>query len=86
MPLVEISDFLCEEVVANGVDRLPMHVADFPGVYKSAALPGAFSTLAREVDTHFLNHINGEDISSLHIGLVEEEHPHFLHIALVGGI
>jgi hypothetical protein len=72
-------------MLANGIDGLFLQVTNLPGMYESAILPSALSTLACEIDTHRLSHTFGEDVRSLHVRPAEEKHPHFCNITL-GGI
>ena len=46
-------------MLANGIDGLLLQVTNLPGVYESAILPSALSTLACEIDTHQLSHTFG---------------------------
>jgi hypothetical protein len=71
-------------MLANGIDGLLLQVTNLPGVYKSAILPSALSTLACEIDTHQLSHTLGEDVGGLHVRLAIEKH-HFHNVTL-GGI
>ncbi len=59
MPLVEPTDSLLEKMLANGIDGLLLQVTNLPGVYESAILPSALSTLTCEIDTHQLSHRHG---------------------------
>ncbi len=59
-------------MLANGIDGLLLQVTNLPGVYKSAILPSALSTLACEIDTHQLSHTFGEDVRGLRVRLAKE--------------
>ncbi len=85
MPLVKPTNSLLEKMLANGIDGLLLQVTNLPGVYKSAILPSALSTLACKIDTHQLSHTFGEDVRSLHVRPTMEKHPHFCNVTL-GGI
>jgi hypothetical protein len=84
MPLVKSTNSLLKKMLANGIDGLLLQVTNLPGVYESAILPSALSTLACEIDTHQLSHTFGEDVGSLHVRPAEEKHPHF-HNVMLGG-
>jgi hypothetical protein len=85
MPLVKPTNSLLEKMLTNGIDGLLLQVTNLSGVYKSAILPSALSTLACEIDTHLLSHTLGEAVRSLHVRPAEEKHPHFHNVTL-GGI
>jgi hypothetical protein len=85
MLLVEPTDSLLKKMLANGIDGLLLQVTYLPGVYESAILPSALSTLACKIDTHRLSHTLGEDVRGLHVRLAKEKQSHFHNITL-GGI
>ena len=67
MPLVESTNFLCNEMLANRSDGLLFQVPYLPGVQVRTILLCTLMTLAREIDTNQLRHIFREDVRSLHI-------------------
>jgi hypothetical protein len=85
MPLIKPTNSLLEKMLANGIGGLLLQVTNLPGVYASAILPSALSTLACEINTHQLSHTLGEDIRGLHVRLAEEKHSH-IHNVTPGGI
>ncbi len=84
MPLIEPTDSLLKKMLANGIDGLLLQVTNFPGVYKSAILLSALSTLACEINTHRLSHTLGEDVRGLHVRLAKEKHSYFHNVTLGG--
>ncbi len=83
MPLVEPTDSLLKKMLANGIDGLLLQVTNLPGVYESAILPSALSTLACKIDTHQLSHTLGEDVRGLHVRLAKENIPISIMLRLV---
>ncbi len=81
VPLIEPTNFLRKEMLANGSDGLLFHVSYLPRVQVRTIFLCTLTTLAREVDTNQLRHILGEDVDSLHIRLVKEKHSHIANVA-----
>ncbi len=84
MPLFEPTNSLLKKMLAYGVDGLLLQVTNLPGVYKSAILPSALSTLACENNTHQFSHTFGEDVRGLHVRLAKEKYSHIHNVTLSG--
>jgi hypothetical protein len=84
MPLVEPTNSLLKKMLTYGIDGLLLQVTSLPGVYKSAILPSALSTLACEIDTHQFSHTFGKDVRGFHVRLAKEKHSHIHNVMLSG--
>jgi hypothetical protein len=84
MPLIEPTNSLLKKMLAYGIDGLLLQVTNLPGVYESAILPSALSTLACEINTHQFSHTFGEDVRGFHVRLAKEKHSHIHNITLSG--
>ncbi len=84
MPLVEPTNSLLKKMLTYGTDGLLLQVTNLPGVYESAILPSALSTLACEINTHLFSNTFGEDVRGFHVRLAKEKHSHIQYVTLSG--
>jgi hypothetical protein len=85
MPLVEPTNSLLKKMLAYGIEGFLLQVTNLPGVYKSAILPSALSTLACEINTHQFSHTFGEDVRGFHVRLAKKKHSH-IHNDMLSGL
>ncbi len=71
-------------MLTYSIGGLLLQVTNLPGVYKSAILPSALSTLACKIDTHQFSHTLGEDVRGFHVRLAKEKHFHIHNVTLSG--
>jgi hypothetical protein len=83
MPLVEPTNSLLKKMLAYGIDGLLLQVTNLPGVYESAILPSALSTLACEIDTHQFSIPLGKMSVAFMSGLLRKNIPISITLRLV---